>query len=301
MPHFIPGLPRIDARIQIPGVGVELLALTAKLRQPGDGGIDPDQLIPGAGADNAIGIKTENFLKSPDRGFRPTAENAVHGGQFRNGGVILGDAVQLRLDHHHIGAGAAPAQGRAGIGAGIPPDGSVGHDLHVAVVASQDPYIVIPLAGQVLTAPLAQSFAGDGGAVAEFRRQRLHKTGTAEIVVEEFVHDAAHIIKNTASIDEILVVCGGIGDVEIIAPAPVEFRIHPVQGEGDDGQNIGPEGIFLPGGIDLAGGHVFDIVDEWHCHIGGIGTRRAQMDGDLLGYKGDHGRHGSPPRDSAPG
>ena len=39
---------------------------------------------------------------------------------------------------------------------------------HISVVIAQDPGGVIALPGKVLAAPLAETFAGDGGAVAKF-------------------------------------------------------------------------------------------------------------------------------------
>ena len=40
----------------------------------------------------------------------------------------------------------------------------------------------------------------------------------------------------------------------------VPLRIHPVQCKGHDGEDVCSYGIGRPGGIDLAGGHIFKIV-----------------------------------------
>lgn len=53
---------------------------------------------------------------------------------------------------------------------------------------------------------------------------------------------------------------GGGDDGEGIALIPVPFRIHAVQGKGHDRQYVGCDRGAGPGGIDLAGSHIFDIV-----------------------------------------
>ena len=148
----------------------------------------------------------------------------------------------------------------AGIGGCVAPDGSIDYRFHISVVALQNLVGVISLLGQILTAPLAQALAGDGGAVAEFGGQRLYKSGPTEVIVEQFIHKPGNIVKIASAIDEILVIGGGTGDVEIIAPAAVEFGVYPVQRKGNNGQDICPEGAFVPGGVDFAGGNVLYIV-----------------------------------------
>ena len=205
---------------------------------------------------------------------------------------VLGDPVQRHLNNDHIGSGAAPAQGRAGIGGGVAPDGGVGYDLHIPVITAENLGGVVALQRQILAAPLAETLAGDGGAVAEFGSQGLYKAGPAEVVVEQFIHDPGDVVKEAAAVDEKLVIGGGIGDIEIIAPAAVEFRINSVQGKGNDGENIGPEGTFLPGGVDFAGGYVFDVVSKGYRHIGRRSRGGAQMDGDGFGNDGQTCGHG---------
>ena len=85
----------------------------------------------------------------------------------------------------------------------------------------------------------------------------------------------------------------GAGDVKIVAPAAVEFRVDPVEGEGCNGENVGPQGAFLPGGVNLGGGHIFHIVREADGHILRIRAGGAQMYGDPLGYIGNDSGHTS--------
>ena len=101
-------------------------------------------------------------------------------------------------------------------------------------------------------------------------------------------------VEGAASVDIALIIGRGGGDVEGIAPAAVVIQIDTVQREGYNGQDIGPQGAHLPGGIDLAGGDVLHIVDEGHRHVGSIGPRRSQMDGDVLRDVGDQRTHGQP-------
>ena len=92
--------------------------------------------------------------------------------------------------------------------------------------------------GQILAAPLGESGAGDGGAIAELSSQRLYKALAADVVVENFVYHLADIFKNVAAPDKLLIVGGGRGDLKVIAPAGIELCVNPVEGEGDDGQYI---------------------------------------------------------------
>ena len=225
--------------------------------------------------------------------FRLDAENAVHRRDFGNGGVILGDAVQLHLNHHHIGTDAAPPQRDARVGGGVVLYGRVGDDLHIPIVGTEDFHGVVALLGKILAAPLAESFAGDGGAVAEFGGQRLHKARPAQIAVKQVIHQPCHIGKEAAALYKKLIVGRGAGNVKIIAPAAVELRIYPVQGKGHNGQDVCPQGAFLPGGVNLRGGHVFHIVRETDGHILRIRAGCAQMYGDPLGYIGNDSRHTS--------
>ena len=144
---------------QITGIrprnGIELLSLTAQLRQRGDGGVQPHQRVPGGRPHNTIRVQIENFLKCPYGGFGSAAEDAIHVGHFGNGRIILGNPVQFHLNYHNIGAERATPQWAAGIGGGNAPDGSVIDDFHVSVVAAQNLRGIVALLRQILTAPLA--------------------------------------------------------------------------------------------------------------------------------------------------
>ena len=83
--------------------------------------------------------------------------------------------------------------------------------------------------------------------------------------------------------DVVLVVGGGVGDIEVVALAGVPLGIDPVEDKGNLGVDIGPNGLLRPGGIHLAGGHVGDIVLEGDGDVLGRGGRFSQMDRDGLG------------------
>lgn len=274
-----------------PGVYVEFLPLTAKLRHLSHRDVVADQGIPGGPAHHAVGFQAENALELYDGVFRLGPEDPVHWGDLGDGRIALGDAVELRLDGHNAGTGEAPAQRPAAVGGNNALDRGVGDNLHVAIVAAQNLGGVVALLGEVLAAPLAEALAGHRGAVAEFGRQGLHESGAAEVAVEKIVRQPGDVFEVTAAVDEKLVVGGGIGDVKIVAPTPVELGVHPVEGKGDDGQNVGPEGALLPGGIDLAGSYVFDIVDKIHGDVLGGTVRRSQMHRNALGYVGCDNGH----------
>ena len=48
--------------------------------------------------------------------------------------------------------------------------------------------------------------------------------------------------------------------VKVIALIAIPFRVHAVQGKGHDRKHICTDGILRPGGIDLTGGHIFNII-----------------------------------------
>ena len=57
-----------------------------------------------------------------------------------------------------------------------------------------------------------------------------------------------------------MVVGGGGGNGKVVALATVPLRVNPVQGNRLDCQYIGDDRFRRPGGIDLAGCYVFDII-----------------------------------------
>ena len=137
--------------------------------------------------------------------------------------------------------------------------------------------------------------AAQSGYTPTYFSKRFHETRPSEKIVEQFIHKPGNVFKETPSVDKGLVVGGVVGDIKIIPAAAVEFRVHPVQGIGDNGQSVGPEGAFFPGWIDFTGSHIFYIIDKGNGHIGGIGRWRSQMYGDILGDIGNDGRHILPP------
>ena len=116
------------------------------------------------------------------------------------------------------------------------------------------------MSGKILAAPLAQPFAGDGGAIAEFGGQRLYEARSTQIIVEKLINDSGNIVEEAASVDEELIVSCAAGNVEVIATAAVKLRIHPVQGKRDNGVDVGPQGCFVPSGVDLAGSDILEVI-----------------------------------------
>ena len=217
--------------------GVELLALTAKLRKTGDRYIEAHHGIPCRAPHDTVRCQIENFLKPDHRRFCLSAEDAIHQGYFGNGGIVLGNSVEHDLQDHNAGAGIAPAQD-TGIGRCDSLHRGVADDFHVPIVAAQDFRSSIALLGQILAAPLAETLTGHGGAVAEFCRQRLHKAGPTQIAGVQLIRQPGDVFKIAAPLDKELVICCGIGNIEIISPASVELRVDPVQSEGNDGEYI---------------------------------------------------------------
>ena len=57
-----------------------------------------------------------------------------------------------------------------------------------------------------------------------------------------------------------MVVGSGVGDSKIITLIAIPFSEHSVEGEGDNGQTVGDNGGFRPGGVDFAACHIFDVI-----------------------------------------
>ena len=258
--HFDARVTEFNGVGGCPGIGIEPLSLTAQFRKPRDRHINPHQCVPCGRTYDAIRCQIEDFLKLAHCRFCAAAENSIHNRDFRNGGVALTDAIERCLYGHHRWTRGTAAQRCTGVRSGDSLNGRVWNDFHIAVITAQDFGRVQPLLRQILTAPLAEPFAGDGGAVAELGCQWFHKSGAAQIIIKEFIHQPCDVIKIASSVDKILVKGGGIGNIKIIAAAAVEFRVHTVQGERCDRQNICPQGAFVPCGVNFTGCHIFDIV-----------------------------------------
>ena len=284
------------------GEGLEQLPLADQLGQLCDPHIEVDHLVPGRLAHHTVRRQAEDALEGSDRLLRLWIIDTGDRPDLRDGRIALGDAVEHRLHHHHILPLGAQTEGRARIGAAQILNGGILYQLDVLpVVIPQDLHRPIALLGQVLAAPLGEAVAGAGGAVAELGRQGLYKVSAADVVVKSLIHRPADVLKDVPAADELLVVGGGGGDVEVIAPAGVELCVDPVQGKGDDGQDIGLDGRRLPGGVDLTGGHIFHIVREADRDVFRLLIRQAQVYGNRTGHNRRHADGHSSPHRLCPG
>ena len=105
-----------------------------------------------------------------------------------------------------------------------------------------------PVVGKRHRAPLLEPRAGDRLAVAVFGVIGVHGAALAQIGVENVIGDAHHHIEHGAAVDVILVVAGGVGDVEGVALAGVPFGVDAVQRQRDLAVDVGPQGLLRPRG-----------------------------------------------------
>ena len=105
-----------------------------------------------------------------------------------------------------------------------------------------------PVVGQCYRAPLLEPGTGDRLAVAVLGIIGIHRTAFAQVGVEDIVRDAHHHLKHRASVDVVLVVAGGVGDVEGVALAGVPLGVDAVQRQRDLAVDVGPECRFRPRG-----------------------------------------------------
>ena len=120
--------------------------------------------------------------------------------------------------------------------------------------------------------------------VTEHREQRLYRSLTADIIVEDVVDDQADRVKHLAVHGIGMVIARVIGDIKVIAPAAVILGIHAVQSIRDLGEDIRPQRGLGPCREDLAGCDVLDIVRKRHGDILGGRVRRAEVNGDIGRY-----------------
>ena len=217
--------------------------------------------------------EVEGALEGPHGGGGAGVIPPVHR-RFGDGGVVGGDPVQIGLHLGHGGAGGALGEGVAGEG-GLDVGDLVGlDDLDVvAVIPFQDVEGGIAVVGQGDGAPLGKPRAGGGGAVAEGGEKRFPEAHAADILVEHPVHDLGDVVGDGLALFEILVISGRISNIEGVAAGAVPFGIDPVQGQGDDAEDVGLQRGLGPGGVDLAGGDVFHIRGKVHRDVpgGGVG------------------------------
>ena len=239
----------VHAVHRLAGVG---LALAGQLGHVLHCHIAVADLGPGVAPHHAVHRQAELLLEFLHNVGGVLAVHAVHRHGVE-GGVVARDAVQLALDGAHRGAGAADAQRRAGIAFGDRLDAVGAHDLDVvAIVVLQDLQCVHAVLCQRDGAPLLHAVAGDALAVAVLGVVGVDGAGAAHIGVEDVVGDAAHHVKDLAAVHIILVVAGGVGDVEVISLARVPLGIHAVQRQADLRVDVGAQCLFRPGETDEA-------------------------------------------------
>ena len=252
-------------------------------------------LIPRCLVDNARRLQPENSLELHYRLLCGVVEIAGDIADFWNGGVVAGDAVQLHLNGADGVAAVSQGDIKAGVGRRVGADGGVGNDVDVLpVVVRQDFVGGHALLCQRHCAPLGESVAGDGGAVAKGGEKRFHIALPPDVAVEQFIHQLSHIFKDLTAVGVFLVELGGTGDVKGVSSGTVPLGVDAVQGKGGNDVDVGTQGVLRPCGVDLAGGNVFDVVRKGNGDIVRRLLRSAQMHRNGLrdvGFANGHRLH----------
>ncbi|MPM48982.1 hypothetical protein SDC9_95709 [bioreactor metagenome] len=148
----------------------------------------------------------------------------------------------------------------------------------VAVKAFQNLQGGIALISQGLGPPLAQpARTAPPRPVAVLGEQGLNNVRLCNIGGKYFVHHLGNFPEDGAPIGKRLIVGGGVGDCKVKALVSIPLRIDPVEGEGDDRQNVCRDCFPGPGGINFAAGHVFDVVCKEYRDVGGVRIFRAAL------------------------
>lgn len=241
-----------DAAAEVPWAvregAAECFAFTGQLGEVLHRDIDIADLIPGAAAHHAVGGEVELPLELFDRLGHLAAEDAVHRQQAEEG-IVFGDAVELPLQGEHRRSGAALPQRASGVALGDGLDVVGADDLDVAaVVVFEDAQCIAALIGQRDRPPLLEAGAGDGFSVAVLGVVGVHGAGLADIGVEDVVRQPHHDIEHRPAMDVVLVVAGGVGDVETVALAGVPLGVDAVESQRDLAVDVGPQGLLGPRG-----------------------------------------------------
>ena len=120
-------------------------------------------------------------------------------------------------------------------------------------------------------------------AVTVLGQDGLAYARAGQVVVKNLIHNDGDAFINIASGDPLMVKGRGGGNGKVIAAVPVMLCVDPIQRKTHDGQDIGRDGSLGPGGVDLAGGHIFDVIPVGYVIIPGICCGRPVMDHDGLG------------------
>lgn len=96
--------------------------------------------------------------------------------------------------------------------------------------------------------------------VTVLSQDRLAYSRAGQVVVKDLIHNDGYAFIDIAPVNPFVVKGSGGGNGEVVSLIPVPLGINPVQGERHDGQHIGGDGCLGPGGVNFAGGHIFDII-----------------------------------------
>ena len=283
-------LLHIAAGVALPQhLGVEALDLLGRqplrvqIVQALDAVVDRLDLVPGRLADDAVHREVENALEGPHGVLGLAVEIPVQLGDFRDGRVVFRNAVELPLDDAHLLAHVAEAQRAARIRHRHIGDRRVEDDVDVIpVVVLQDLIRDHALIGEVDSPPLRKAGAFRGRAVAVLGKKRLHVALLHDVIVEDVVHDLRDVLENIPPVDVHLVVLRRIRDVEVVALAAVKLRVDAVQGIGDLREDVGADRGLRPVRVNLAGGHVLDVIRKGDAHVFRRLIRQAEVHGDVF-------------------
>ena len=154
------------------------------------------------------------------------------------------------MQHVDRGAGAAAAQGAAGVALRNGRNVVGGDQLHpAAIVIPQNFQGAFALLGAVHSAPLLHAGAGHAFAIAILGIIGFGVPRAAHIGVEQLGSQALHHGKHRAPPHIRLVHPRRVGNVKAVAPAGVPFGPDAVQRQADLRQNVGPQRLLRPPGI----------------------------------------------------
>ena len=140
-------------------------------------------------------------------------------------------------------------RGEPGIASGDGLDVAGADDLDIAaVIVLEDAQGIAALICQRDRAPLLEPRAGDGLSVTVFGVVGIHGAGLADVGVEDIIRQLYHHIEHSAAMDVILIVAGGIGDIEGVALTGIPLGVNTVERQRDLAVDVGPQGLLRPRG-----------------------------------------------------
>jgi len=239
-----------------------------QLRKVFDTGENIGNLIPGCLINDTGWIQLKNLLKGNHGILRIIIEITIDIANFRNGRIVVRNAVKLHLNGADIISGITKCQRKARIGRCRTLNGCIPYQLNIgSIVIGQNIICTHSLLGKINGSPLRKSLTGNRGSIAKCGKQWLYCPRSAYIYKELLIHQTADIFKDFSAVYVLLVILRGTGNIKRISTGTVPLCINSVECKCRNHVDIGTQRGFRPSRVDFAGCNVLHIIGKGNGHV----------------------------------